>query len=124
MSSQSEFIQNYSKIVARSWVDEAFFDELVSKPKATLDANGLATPDDADVRIITVEHSNTGEGSIEGQHARWQKGEETGTYELYISLKPDDFDPENVNLSESQLDAVAGGLLDNCCCCTPCCTCT
>lgn len=124
MSSQSEFIQNYSKVVARTWVDDSFLNELLDNPKATLDENGLTTPEGADVQIVTVPAGETGSGSIEGQYSRWEAGEESGTYELHISLKPDDFDPENVNLSESQLDAVAGGLLDGCCCCTPCCCCT
>ena len=125
MANQSEFIQNYSKIVAKTWVDEAFFDELVANPKAVLDENGLETPADADVRIVAVAANDTGEGTIEGQHARWEQGEESGTYELYVSRKPDDFDPENVSLSEADLEAVAGGDVDvSCCCCTPCCCCT
>jgi hypothetical protein len=125
MTTHSDFIQNYSRIVATSWVDDGFFNELLADPKSTLDENGLITPDDAEVRVVTIPADETGAGNIEGQYLRWQEGESTGVYELYISLKPEDFDPENVSLSEAQLEAVAGGAVDvSCCCCTPCCCCT
>ncbi len=42
----------YSRIVAKAWADEAFKQRLLADPKATLQAEGLTYPEDAEVHVM------------------------------------------------------------------------
>lgn len=125
-----QFVQNFARVTALTWVDEEYKNRLLNDPRETLLEAGIITPPDAEVRITEVQPEQFGTGNVEGQIARWHEGEKTGVYEFALALKPDDFDPDNVALSDMQLDVVAGGLQDaeaidvSCCSCTPCTCCT
>jgi len=102
-------------MVARTWVDDSFLQLLLADPTSTLAQNGIPTVDGAVVRII--QHVITGSGKIEDQVDAWLEGHATGLYDLYVPMKPEEFD-----ISEGGGgDACQGG--DSCCCC-PCCCCT
>ncbi|WDD36983.1 NHLP leader peptide family RiPP precursor (plasmid) [Nostoc sp. UHCC 0926] len=76
-------------IVAKTWKDEGFKQELLSNPKSTITKEfGTLIPDNIQVRVVE-ENPNT----------------------LYIVLpvKPADLESEEGELSENALEAVAGG---------------
>lgn len=125
MVDESTFIQGYAKVMARTWEDPKYLDRLTTQPTETLAESGISVREGSKVNIIRLEV--TGEGRISDQVALWEKGEETGVYQLLVPTKPADFDPESYPLTDTQLEAVTGGLKsagDNCCCCCPCCCCT
>jgi hypothetical protein len=103
-------------MVARTWVDDSYLQSVLSDPATTLAAAGMPTVDGAVIRVI--EHKITGSGKIEDQVDAWLEGNQTGLYDLYLPMKPDEF---NVSPGGGG-DACAGG--DNSCCCCPCCCCT
>jgi len=107
MQNQS-FYEGYSKIVAQSWANPSFFDELKSNPAAVLASNGIETKPDAKIYVVKVEP--TGEGNVEKQVADWAQGDADGTYYLWIPDKPK-------ALSENMA-------MDTSTTCTPCTTCT
>jgi hypothetical protein len=114
---RADFVSGYTKILTNAWSDEAFRARLTSEPREALAENGLSVPASADVKIVT---GVAGEPSLEDQVERWAKGETSGEYELFV---PDQPQIDTSELSESELEGVAGG--DTyCCSCCPCCTCT
>lgn len=114
---RAEFVSGYTKILTNAWSDDDFRARLSSEPREALAENGLTVPADADVKIVS---GVAGAPSLEDQVELWAKGETSGEYELYV---PDEPQVKTSELSESELEAVAGG--DSyCCCCCPCCTCT
>ena len=127
MVNEVDFIKGYAKIVAQTWDDPTYLDELMKQPEQKLAEVGITTREGARVNIIRLE--STGEGRMDDQLALWEKGEETGMYQLLVPFKPANFDPSNYPLTDAQLEAVSGGLAaeqtgDYCCCCCPCCCCT
>ncbi len=79
-----------AKIIAKAWQDEEFKQELLSQPRATIirewELNNV--PDDVDIKVIE-ENPNT----------------------LYIVLPMKPVITNGEELSEEQLEAVAGGIL-------------
>ncbi len=126
MFDKSAFVQGYAMVTHRSWEDESYFNRLLKEPGSVLKEAGIETRPDAKVNVITLEIS--GQGKIDDQLALWQKGEETGTYQLLVPLKPENYNPDDFPLSDEMLQSVAGGAMKkgggNCCCCCPCCSCT
>lgn len=111
MSSESTFINSYGALVARTWSDPAFLQQLLDDPCGTVNDAGLKTKEKAVVRVIQVKETTF--GKAEDQVSEWAEGDKTGIYTLWIPIKPDD------------LDADAHGMMaDSSCCCTPCCCCT
>jgi hypothetical protein len=114
---RQDLISNYANMVARTWVDDSYKQLVLTDPVTTLAQAGMATVDGAVIRVI--QHLITGSGKIEDQVDAWLAGNETGLYDLYLPMKPDDFD---VTAGGGGGDGCAGG--DNSCCCCPCCCCT
>ncbi len=133
MIDRSTFLHSYSRLMVRSWASDEYFKKVVEDPKAALAEVGIEVPSDATVNVITVKPS--GEGKLEDQLTYWEKGEASGQYDLFLAERPDDFDINDMALSDNELEVVAGGLeavvadgggcsSTYCCCCTPCCCCT
>ncbi|GAA6615653.1 NHLP leader peptide family RiPP precursor [Scytonema sp. NUACC26] len=75
-------------LVAKAWKDEAFKQELLTNPKATLSKEfGTSIPDNIQVRVLE---------------------ENPNTLYLVLPVKPADLEGEG-ELSENALEAVAGG---------------
>jgi len=119
MVDRSSFVQGYTKILTNAWSDESFASQLQDDPKPILAEYGLDVPDDATVVVVASEGTD---GSVDDQVAIWEEGASTGTYTLYVPVVPA---VEAGELSDADLEAVAGaGDVDLCCCCCPCCTST
>jgi hypothetical protein len=112
---RQDLIKGYANMVARCWVDDSYRQLVLTNTAQTLADAGMPTVDGAIIRVI--QHVITGSGKIEDQVDAWLQGHETGLYDLFLPMKPDDF---NVAPGGGG-DACAGG--DSCCCC-PCCCCT
>lgn len=115
------FVQGYASLLKAVWMGgEEIQEKLLSDPRPVLHAYGL-DPEGADVKIITQVQA---EGTVEDQIRLWEAGKEKGKIELYVpfSMPRDAFD--DVELSDEDLEMVAGGGCCSCCCtCTPCCSC-
>jgi len=109
------FIKAYADMVARTWTDDSYHQLLLSDAATALSRVGIHTLPGAVIRVL--EHKITGTGKIEDQVDAWVKGNQTGLYDLFLPMKPEDFD---ATPGGGAPDACAGGG----CCCSPCCCCT
>jgi hypothetical protein len=114
---RSKFVSGFSKVLTQSWADESYRKRLHDDPVAVLREAGVTVPDGVTVNIKT---EISGDGDLEGQIKLWEAGLKSGSADLYVPSTPQLADGE---LSDSQLEAVAGGG-DCCCTCTPTCCCT
>jgi hypothetical protein len=115
---REEFVSNYAKLLTHAWSDESFADQLQANPQQVLSENGLSVPADANVQII---RDTQGEGDLDEQVRLWEQGESSGQYKLYVPRTPQ---VEEGELSEAELEGVAGAgdtSVTICCCCSPCC---
>ena len=83
---RDEQAKAYGRIVAKAWADEAFKQRLLADPAAVLKAEGLAVPEGVELRLV----ENTDK-----------------VVHLTLPAKP-------AELSDEQLDDVAGGASPNC----------
>ena len=115
------FVENYAALLKAVWMEgEIVQQELLDNPKTVLRSYGL-DPGDAAVKIITEVQA---EGTVDDQIRLWEEGKDQGLIELYVpfNVPRDAFD--DVELSDEDLEMVAGGGCCSCCCtCTPCCSC-
>jgi len=88
MANQEERNRKMQQIIAKCWSDEAFKEKLIADPHATLVAEGVEIPEGVNINVLT----NTAD-----------------TNYLVIPAKPDD-----VELSDEDLDGVAGGYGSDC----------
>ena len=113
---RSKFIDSYSKVLTQAWADPGYLKGLQANPVPTLNSAGVKVPAGVTVNIIT---KTAGEGTLEDQIRIWEEGLKKGSADLYVPAEPQLGDGE---LSDTQLEAIAGGA-DCCCTCTPCCSC-
>ncbi|NKE61451.1 hypothetical protein FXN61_33700 [Lentzea sp. PSKA42] len=114
---KATFISAYTRVLSQAWSSDEFTERLAREPRVVLGENGLDTPADAEVEII---RSRDADPDLEAQITLWGNGFSSGRYVLYV---PDMPQIDTRELSEEDLDAVAGGA-DTCCCCCPCSSCS
>jgi hypothetical protein len=115
---REEFVANYAKLLTNAWSDESFANRLTSDPNAVLAESGLPVSSTATVDIV---RQTSGEGDLDEQVRLWEQGESSGHYTLYVPATPQ---IEEGELSEAELEGVAGAgdtSVTICCCCSPCC---
>lgn len=117
----SPFVQGYASLLKAVWMGgEEIQQKLLEDPRPVLRAYGLE-PGNAQVKIITEVQA---EGTVDDQVRLWEQGKMKGAIELYVpfAMPRDAFD--DVELTDEDLEMVAGGGCCSCCCtCTPCCSC-
>jgi hypothetical protein len=123
---RSQALKNYGNLVGRLWENEELFEQLKAEPKSVLKNFGFDIPEHAQVNLI-IRELNT-QGNPDTQIDLFNKGEETGVYDIIIPTKPAELDPSELPLQEEVLELMAGGLeaAAGCCpcstCCCPCCS--
>ena len=117
---RTSFLSNYSKLLVAAWSDESVGDRLVANPKAVLAEFGLQVPDNANVNVVRQIPPQHGEPDANVQVRLWEEGLKSGTIEMHVPEAPA---IDMGELSESELEGVAGGWSISGCCCTPCCSC-
>lgn len=106
------FLQGYGKLVARTWSEPEFLNEVKNNPVQALGEEGIEVPETVTVRVVVMEP--TGQAEADEQYDYWERGDKSGQYDLFIPTKPDNL--------PSGLRSEGGDTY--CCTCTPCCTCT
>ena len=114
---RASFVAGYSKVLTQSWADADYRSRFMDNPGAVLAAEGVSVPDGLQIVVVTEVQE---EGTLEDQIQLWEDGLSAGSAKLFV---PDTPQMQDGELSDTQLEAVAGGG-DCCCSCTPCCTCT
>ncbi|GAA1069041.1 hypothetical protein GCM10009665_75730 [Kitasatospora nipponensis] len=118
---RNNFVNNYSRLLTTVWSDESFAELLAASPVEVLSDYGMEIAEGARVELV---RDGAGEPDLEAQISAWEKGAESGVYTLFVPASPV---IETQELSEAELEAVAGGDGGNTaisCCCTPCCCCS
>lgn len=113
------FMKAYAGVLRKVWNsdDESFKNRLLAAPDVVLKEEGL-DPHGAKVNVIT---QITADGTLDDQVQLWNEGLKSGKIDLYVPLKqPEDI--EDQDLTDAELESVAGGG-DCCCTCSPCCCC-
>lgn len=109
------FVRAWGTVLARSWEDDDFKARLHERPADVLRESGLALKDGADVQLVTPP-ADAGP-DLDLQISEYEKGAETGTYVFYVQ---DSNVVETQEVSEKELEGVAGGMCSSsvlCCCC-------
>ncbi len=117
-----EFVMKYAEILKETWTDgEDFKQRLLTEPEKVVKDFGL-DPGTAKVTIIT---EVVAEGTIEDQIRLWEEGKVSGHINLYVPFQPPEDAFANMELTDDELEMVAGGgcCCAGCCTCTPCCSC-
>lgn len=116
---RAEFVNSFTKLLTKAWSDDQFAAKLDNNPKEAAAEVGLTVPAQGEVVIVRDfegEYSDDHNARIDAQIALWETGKDTGRYELHVPRTPQ---IDTAELSESELEGVAGGY----CCCCPCCCC-
>lgn len=113
---RSQFISAYSKVLTQAWADDKYMQKVKTDGAAALREAGLKLPGNVKVNV----KGQGGSGTLEDQLKLYEQGVKSGSFDLYVPAQPAMKDGE---LSDTQLESIAGGA-DCCCSCTPCCTCT
>src|SRR5690554_5709356 len=89
MAGTDQMQKMYAQVIAKAWADDAFKERLIAEPHAALKEMGITVPDGYTVRAM----ENT-----------------SSDFHIVIPPKPDDDE-----LSEDEMDQVAGGFQYGCC---------
>lgn len=111
------FIDAYTRVLSQAWSSEEFSERLVREPGVVLRENGFEVPVDAEIEIV---RSRDADPDLEAQITLWRNGFDSGRFVLYVPDMPQIGMRE---LSDEDLESVAGGA-DTCSCCCPCSSCS
>ena len=119
---RTEFVSGFTRLLTKAWSDDNYSGTLESNPKQAAAEAGLTVPANAQVLIIrdfAGEAPGDDTEKMDAQITLWETGKQTGIYELHVPRTPQ---VDTAELSESELEGVAGGIFA--CCCCPCCCCS
>ena len=116
---KEKFLQAYGNLLAKSWGSPDLAKRFKQSPGKVLAEYGL-DPEGAVIEVITPEKGASGAGSPDAQVKMWNDGKKAGKIRFYFPEQP----PQGLKtaeLSDQELEAVAGG--GSACCCSPCSCC-
>jgi hypothetical protein len=116
---RAEFVNAYTRVLITAWSSEEFARKLETNTREALAESGLELPGNAEVVLVRTIPDGRHEGSLDVQIDLYERGLESGRFEFHIPETPQ---VDVAELSEGDLDGVAAGDI-NCCCC-PCSCCT
>jgi hypothetical protein len=116
---RAEFVNAYTRVLITAWSSEEFARKLETSPREALAESGLELPANAEVVLVRTIPDGRHEGSLDVQIDLYERGLDSGRFEFHIPETPQ---VDVAELSEGDLDGVAAGDI-NCCCC-PCSCCT
>ena len=119
--STEKFLHAYGNLLVATWGDPELKQRFKDSTVEVLKEYGL-DPGDAKVNIKAPGEVSNPEATIESQVKLWNEGLKSGSIDFYYPEEPPE-GAENMELTEEQLEAVAGGWSISCCSCTPCCCC-
>ncbi len=117
--SKDKFLQAYGNLLAQTWGNPDLLARFKAAPAKVLTEYGL-DPEGAVIEIVSPAKGSTAEGSPDLQVGMWNDGKKSGTIKLYFPEEA----PQGLTtaeLSDQELEAVAGG--GSACCCSPCSCC-
>ena len=117
--SKDKFLQAYGNLLAQSWGSPELLKRFKASPGKVLAEFGL-DPEGATIEVIDPAKNWSAGGSPDTQVGMWNDGKKAGKIRLYFPEAPPP-DLKTAELSDQQLEAVAGG--GSACCCSPCCSC-
>ncbi|HPY74224.1 MAG: hypothetical protein KBC30_03085 [Planctomycetes bacterium] len=120
MVTEEKFLQIYGNLLVQTWGDAELKARFMNNPAEVLKEFGLDAGN-ATIELISPQEEATPECTPESQVKMWNEGLQSGKIQFVYPENP----PEGISgeLSEEQLEAVAGGWSVGSCCCTPCCSC-
>lgn len=117
---RAEFVNSYTRALITAWSSEEYASKLAQNPREALAEAGIELPADSTVDVVRAIPDGPREGSVDIQVELYERGLETGHFEIRIPEVPQ---IDTSELTESELEGVAAGMDIYCCCC-PCCCCT
>jgi len=122
--SQEKFLQAYGNFLVQAWANPQVKKKFKDEPGKVLKEFGL-DPENAKIKILAPGTPNSlsiQNPTAESQVRLWNEGRKKGTIEFYFPEEaPADLATQE--LSDQELEAIAGGVSVSCCCCSPCCCC-
>ncbi|MCG3190988.1 MAG: hypothetical protein L6R30_16610 [Thermoanaerobaculia bacterium] len=118
--SREKFLQAYGNLLAQSWGNPDLLKRFKAAPGSVLKEFGL-DPEGASIEVIIPGAGWNAEGSPDSQVAMWNDGKKAGNIKLYFPEEAPSGELKTAELSEQELEAVAGG--GSACCCSPCSCC-
>ena len=121
--SNEKFLQSYGNFLVQSWGNPALKSRFKQDPAKVLTEFGL-DPEGAVVEIDSPEGPPgwSADATPESQVRMWNEGKKAGKIRFIYPEEPPQ-DLKTADLSDQELEAIAGGNVTACCCCSPCCCC-
>ena len=118
---KNAFLKAYGSVLNRTWTDQSYMSRVQTDPAGALKEAGLSIPPGVKISVQTQlpKLPSGKQGTIGDLLTQWESGVAKGHTTLYLPARPSLVESE---LSEEQLNAVAGGacsssIISCCCCC-------
>ena len=121
---EEKFLQAYGELLLNVWADEELKARLNAEPASVLKEHGL-DPGSATVTVAAPDVANDtvpDKARVSTSLQHFSDGVAAGNVVFILPDAPTEDLASSGELSEAELDAVAGGGMC-CCCCCPCCCC-